>query len=331
MKFWVKITVAVCVVAVITFGVWAFFFREKDEVVAYNRTCEMVEYKETIGINDKLKDLQNFDYLGEDANNKIEGSSDKIKEILNLREVTLSDSIIKTYDDGGNVTNYFDSYFVMEENLDNMIKTLIPYIKHTNGNNNLNSSLKNSINDYTKNLKELLQTIESLNNCQKSISGSEVELDVLRGNYNNFRTKYRRCLGNSADIILDMFDIIKSNYKEIKFDTELTLIDSYARSVVVTVEEDKLREEAFFAHDSHLILDKYIKVNNNENIFSTEYNEYDYLKNYNNLFNNYMSELNKTFNKSKLGKTKMADGENLSDIKLEAQEPLIYVLNVLGY
>ena len=34
MKFWVKIVVALSVVVVIAFGIWAFVFKEKDEVVA---------------------------------------------------------------------------------------------------------------------------------------------------------------------------------------------------------------------------------------------------------------------------------------------------------
>ena len=36
MKFWIKILIAFCIVLVIGFAVWAFFFREKDEVQAYN-------------------------------------------------------------------------------------------------------------------------------------------------------------------------------------------------------------------------------------------------------------------------------------------------------
>lgn len=331
MKFWVKIIVAVCVVGVVAFGIWAFFFREKDEVMAYNKTCELIEYKESTDTKEKLIKLRGFDYLGKDSSNTIPANSDTNNEIIQLREIMLSDSVVRTYDEGGNVTCYFDSYFVMEEYLDGMIRELTPYIKNSKGNGALNNNLKNTVNRYVSNLKELNQTIDILNNCQESIAGTEVEMTVLLGNYNSLRTKYRRCLNDSSRLIENIFDIIKSNYKEIKFDTSLSLMDGYARSVAVSSSDDKLKEEAFFAHDAHLILDKYIKVENGENIFTDKYNEYNYLVNYNILFDKYASELDRALNKHNLNKTKMAEGGELSDIKVEAQESLIYVLNVFGF
>lgn len=331
MKFWVKIIVAVCVVGVVAFGVWAFFFREKDEVVAYNRTCELIEYKESSETKDKLNDLKTFDYLGNDSTNTIPDNNDTNCEIIKLREIMLSDKIVKTYDEGGNVTCTFDSYMVMEDYMDSMICKLIPYIKNSKAKGSLNSNLKNSINNYIKHIKELNQTIDILVDCQESITGTEVEMTVLLGNYNSLRIKYRRCLNDSANVIGYMFDIIKATYGEIKFDTSLSLLDGYARSVKVSSNEDKLKEEEFFAHDAHLILDKYIKVEDGENIFNTEYNEYDYLMNYNKLFDKYASEFEKALNKHNLNKVKMADGDELSDIKVEAQESLIYVLNVFGF
>ena len=129
MKFWVKIIVAFCVVVVAAFGVWAFFFKEKDEVVAYNKTCELIEYKESVGIKEKLKNLQGLDYFGDDETQKILDSNDNNKEILRLREIMLSNNIIRTYDDGGVVTCYFDSYLVMDKYLDEMLGILVPYIK----------------------------------------------------------------------------------------------------------------------------------------------------------------------------------------------------------
>lgn len=331
MKFWVKIIVAVCVVGVVAFGMWAFFFREKDEVMAYNRTCELIEYKESSGIKEKIEALQDFDYIGKDSTNAIPSNSDTSNEILKIREIALSKNIVRTYDEGGNVTCYFDSYIVMEDNLEDMICILLPYIKNSKGNSSLNKALKSTVNDYIKYLKELDQSIDILNNCQESITGTEVEMTVLLGNYNSFRTKYRRCLNSSAKLISNIFDIIKSNYSEIKFDTALSLIDGYSRSVKISASEGKLKEEEFFSHDAHLILDKYRRVKNGESIFTVEYNEYKYLLNYNELFNKYVSQLDKALNKHNLNKTKMADGDDLSDIKVEAQKSLTYVLNVFGF
>ena len=64
MKFWVKVVVAVCVILVVAFAVWAFFFREKEEVQAYNKSAEMLDYKESLGLNEKLITLQGLDYYG---------------------------------------------------------------------------------------------------------------------------------------------------------------------------------------------------------------------------------------------------------------------------
>ena len=65
MKFWVKIVVALSVVVVIAFGIWAFVFKEKDEVVAYNKVCEIVDYKESLGTKEKLISLRKYNYYGD--------------------------------------------------------------------------------------------------------------------------------------------------------------------------------------------------------------------------------------------------------------------------
>ena len=76
---------ALSVVVIVAFGVWAFFFREKDEVLAYNRTCEIVDYKESLGTKEKISDLQDLNYIGKDSGKVITASNDTNKEILNLR------------------------------------------------------------------------------------------------------------------------------------------------------------------------------------------------------------------------------------------------------
>lgn len=332
MKFWVKILVAVCVVVVIAFGVWAFFFREKDEVAAYNRTCELIEYKESTGIKEKLKDLQSNNSIGEgDSAHSIDESTETSQNILNLRKIMFSNDMIVIYDDGGTITCYYDSYYMIESHLDEMIEKLVPFIKQSNGNSKLNRQLKNAVSNYIVNVRELSTAIDILNDCQKTITGNETEMSVLYGNYNSVRQKYRRCLKYSSQLIMDMFDIIKNNYGSIKFDTSLALMDSFARSVNVMCSEEIDKTEHYRAYDAYLISERYYKVENNISIFDDEYNEFDFLKNYNNLFNNYLSVLNKALGKPNLNKTKMATGQDLSDILIEAQDSLVYVLNVLGY
>ena len=108
-------------------------------------------------------------------------------------------------------------------------------------------------------------------------------------------------------------------------------MDSFARSLIVVTRENEETTESYYAYDLHLILERYQKVCKGQNIFTAEYDEYNFLMSYNKLFNNYLSEYTKALNKQNINKKKMADGQDLSDIKQEAQESLIFVLNVLGY
>ena len=331
MKFWLKFLVALSVVVIVAFGVWAFFFREKDEVLAYNRTCEIVDYKESLGTNEKISDLQDLNYIGKDSGKVITASNDTNKEILNLREIMFSNSIITKYDEGGTIICYFDSYCIMESYLDEITIQLIPYLKNVNASDASIKTLKNTISTYTKNLQELNQALENLTTCQNSIEGTEIEMTTLYGNYNSVRIKYRRCLNNGATLVTNIFDIIKSSVGDIKFDTKLALMDSFARSLIVVTRENQETTESYYAYDLHLILERYQKVCKGQNIFTAEYDEYNFLMSYNKLFNNYLSEYTKALNKQNINKKKIADGQDLSDIKQEAQESLIFVLNVLGY
>ena len=93
----------------------------------------------------------------------------------------------------------------------------------------------------------------------------------------------------------------------------------------------EVKRESYFAHDAHLVLDRLNKVNAGTNIFSADYTEWGFLVNYNALIDGYASEYNKALAKHNTIKKKMADNQELSDIKQGAQTYLVYVLNVLGY
>ena len=156
MKFWLKIVVAFSVIVVLGFGVWAFFFREKDEVVAYNSISEFVDYKESLNVREDLEKLQSFDYLiKEEQHIPFDGSNNHVKKIVSLRETTMSKELINYYDDGGNLTCTYDSYMVLEDLCDDMIGYLLPYLKYTNAKDNDLRNLKSSINDCIKYLKQL--------------------------------------------------------------------------------------------------------------------------------------------------------------------------------
>lgn len=329
MKFWVKIVIAFCAVVVVAFGVWAFFFREKDEVQAYNKACELVDYKESLGLKEKIDDLKKLDYIGEDSSNKLTTTTDTSSDIVSLREIMLSDSIITAYDEGGVLTIYFDSYNVIERYLDDMLVELIPYIRGNASNDNY-KDIKKTINEYTNDLKAFNTALDNLKVCQQSIEGTEVEMEALLGNYNSTRIKYRRCLSDGANLVCKIFNTIKSNYGTFKYDTKMALKDSLARSLVVSTAVE-IKRESFFNHDLHLVIDKIDKTKKGQTIFSKEFTEYNFLSNYTVLSNKYSSEFDKALNKHNLEKKKMADNENLSDIKIDAQASLVCVLNVLGY
>ncbi len=330
MKFWIKIVVALSVIVVLGFGVWAFFFKEKNEVVAYNKTSELVDYKESLGLKQKLNDLQSYDYIGDDVSNVIDDSTSTKKDILNIREIMLSPTIIITYDEGGNVTCYFDSYIIIEDYLDNAILYVLPYLKNIKTDNNLLKNLKNNVNEYIDDLKEFDTAIDILNECQKNIEGTEIEFEVLLGNYNSLRIKYKQLLNDGANLLNSILDCIRNNYGFLKFDTNFALIDSFARSLQVSSNVDEKREP-FFSHDLHLVIDKLNKLNNNSLIFNEEFDEYSFLTSYNNLINKFEGEYDKALSKHNLEKKQMADNQNLSDIKQDAQKYLVVVLNILGY
>ena len=74
-KFWVKIIIALMVVLVIGFSVWVFFFREKEDVQAHNRLSELIDYKESLGIEEKMIELRNLNYLNGNKDSIITTSS----------------------------------------------------------------------------------------------------------------------------------------------------------------------------------------------------------------------------------------------------------------
>ena len=178
MRFWIKIIVAFSVIVVLGFGAWAFFFKEKDEVVAYNRVSELVDYKESLNLFEQIEELSVFNYInGENGKEVIDDSSDNKSEILSIRETTMSEDLITYYDAGGNQTCTYDSYIVIEQFADDMIKYLMPYLKYTNSSDVEINSLKTCIDDYIVNLQELINSIDMVNKCQSSITGTEIEFE----------------------------------------------------------------------------------------------------------------------------------------------------------
>lgn len=336
MRFWLKVVIAFSVVVVLGFGTWAFFFREKDDVVAYNKVCELVDYKDSLDLRFKLDELRRRDYISEDDKEKgtkripLDDSTDIKKEIMRIRNESLSQSLVKYYDNAGTLTVEFDSYYVIEGIADEMIRYLLPYLKHTNANNGELNNLKKTVDKYVSDLKDLEQGIILLTNCQTSITGSEIEYEVLSGYYKDFYYKYRKSLNDASNVINLMISNIRSHVGDFKCDTEFALMDSFSRALIVSTSvEAKL--ESSYAYDLHFIIDKYNKHSSGQSIYTQDYSEHEFLNSYNMLINKYSNVLTKVYQKHNLEKKKIADGENLSDIVKESQDYVVIMLNILGF
>ena len=153
MKTWIKIIIAVCVVLVISISVWAIFFKEKDEVQAYNRTAELIDYKQSLGMVERLTDLKDMNYLKNDKSKTINSATNAGAEIVEIRRLVLSDGLILGYGE-----NQFHSYLTMEKQLDDIIEYYLPY---TNGNKVKTKSL-NSLKDAIKKVDE--KKLEKMHN-----------------------------------------------------------------------------------------------------------------------------------------------------------------------
>ena len=327
MKTWIKILVAVCIVLVISISVWAIFFREKDEVQAYSRTAELIDYKQSLAINDKLNDLKTMNYCKDDTSKTISGSSSAGEEILEIRRIVLSDGLVLGYGD-----NKFYSYLVMEEYLDEILEYYLPYTKGDRVKTKSLNAVKDSIKDYIRSLKKLDEKIDNVMEYQKAIEGSSVELEILRGYYQQFRDQFRTSLSYGAgvlDSIISYIDV--SVYSDdLIVDTKTALYDSYTRALQ-TASTVEVKLEPDYANDVRIIINRINDIENNRSIFKNQNEEYTFLQSYNNLFNHYDDTLDYVYSCKNLEKSQMAVGMSLSNVLENAQQPVIQVLKVLGF
>lgn len=333
MKFWVKIIVAFAVVLVLGFSIWAFFFREKDEVVAYNATAELVDYKNSLGIQEKLTDLNKRNYWGDKEDNVIANTSDTTKEILTLRQLCLSTDEVVGYDEDNIEVYRYDTYLVTDELVDEIIAYYLPFMRGDKAESKTKKAVTKSIDDYIDSLKSLNTTLDNLIICQKEIDGTEdLEMEVLKGHYVGLRDKYRTCLNLASEVINSISNYINvSVYDEaFKVDTKYALYDSYSRALSKSTSVELILEPEY-ASNLYTIKDKIIKNKSSISIFTEEYSEYKFLTNYNNLINNYSDTLNYVFGCTNLVKKDMADNIGLSKVPEKVQDSVVVLLNVLGF
>ena len=328
MKFWVKVLVAISAIVVITFSIWAFFFKESDEVQAYNSVSEMVDYEQSLVLDSKLSKLNSMNYLKDNVENVI-GNDTEVKNQIHLyRKLCMSKSVIEDYGE-----NKFYSYIVLDDFVDETIAYYMPYLQTDNVNNKSLKALKNDVDDYIKSLKNLNESIDKVVEYQKAIDGSDVEYEILQGYYKTFYEKYRASINGGAKVLISMMDFIdKSVYSDnIKVDLVSALNDAFARSLNISTSVEVLLEPDY-SNDVRIILDKIEQVKNEVNIFfEKEYSEYDFLTSYNKLFNNYKDTLNYVYGCKISEKQQMAEGLSLSNVLENAQSSVICVLNVIGF
>ncbi len=327
MKTWVKIIIAVCVILIIAISVWAIFFKEKDEVQAYNRTSELIDYKQSLGLNERLTDLKNMNYLKNDASKTISSTSNAGAEIIEIRRLVLSDGLILGYGE-----NQFHSYLTMEEQLDEIIEYYLPYIKGDKVKTKSLNALKSSIKDYIKNLKKMNEKIDNVVDYQTAIEGSDIELEILRGYYQQLREQYRKSLICETEVIVDVMNYIdKSIYADnYIIDTKSALFDAFVRAVRTSSSVDS-KLESDYANDARIVMDRINDIEKDKTIFTAQYDEYSFLQSYNNLFNNYSDTLNYVFDCKNLEKAQMSAGMSLGNVLENARDSVINVLNVLGF
>lgn len=328
MKNWIRIVVAFCIVLVIGFTVWAFCFREKDEVQAYNRISELVDYKESLGIKEKLTTLNKMNYVSGDKDKVIDDTLEAGKSINEYRQICLSDDKIV----GGEGSFTYSSYRVLDQYVDMIIEYYLPYTKASNVNSSSLSNLKKSIKNYISRLKDLNITLNELIKFQNNIEGTEADLAGLSGRYNTLRLKYRETLNDSSKVLINLVEYVDASVYSgnLIVDTQTALFDALARTLNVSTSVQLVLENDY-AHDTNIVLlriDEYMK---GESIYTEEYSEYNFLTSYNEMFNNYRKDLNYIFSCKNGLKKQMAAGTINSMVSSDAHEFVKVIFNVLGY
>ncbi len=332
MKFWVKILVALAVVVVLAFGVWAFFFKETDESMAFNRVTELVDYKQSLGLKERLETLESYNYLAKDKTKVIPTDTAEGKNIYKIKNECFSDEDIVLTDSNGNTTAVIASYLTYEEKIDEIIEYLLPHMNGTRVNSKARKTVTSAVNIYISSLKDLSASIDNVFLSQESISGTEIELKVLSNNYTDLKLKYRESLSKAADVVTTAVEYVNVSVYNNKFkaDTRFALYDCFGIALKYAMSIE-LIQEYDFSNDAKLVLDKIEAFDKKEVIFNDTYSEYSFLESYNKLLTEYHNELKAVLSKTNVIKKNMADNKDITSVVNDAKESVMVVLNVLGF
>lgn len=333
MKFWVKIVVALSVVIVAVFGVWAFFFKENDQAIAYNRMCELVDYKQSLGLKERLVDLEDYNYIAKDKSNIIPSDTTDGKKIYELRKICLSNENLVSKDDNGEVTAQYASYMTYENKVDEILEYLLPQLNGSRVTSKTRKAVTKAISSYIDSLKELSDALDMVLLYQNEMTGTPTEMTALANNYGELRLKYRASLSQASAIITAAVDYINISVynNEFKADTRFALYDCFGMALHSAMSIE-LIQEVDFSNDAYTIYRKVVNYESKSvDIFDGDYGEYTFLNNYNKLLWSHHGVLESVLGEHYIVKTEMADGKRLSKIVESAQESIVTVLNVLGF
>lgn len=309
------------------FGVWAFFLRESDEVRAYNTSTELINYKQSLGIKDKLINLREVNYISGNKEMVIVDDNEYKKTILLYRDICLSDELITTH---GSYS--FWSYLVMEDYVDGFIESYLPYLNTSNTKSKPRKAINKTADNYTKSLRTLNEKLDELIHYQTIIEGSDTEYQILCNHYTDLYNVYRQSIQCSSDFMLALVEYIDicTFDDNIILDCNYALGDAFARMLKATT-TSQVAVEPKYAHDVSVLIETIDSYNDGVNIYSAEYTEYNFLHSYNSLYGSYKDVLNYIFGCNKEIKEQMANGESLSEIITEAQSYAVTILNVIGF
>lgn len=336
MKFWVKIVVAFSIVVVACVGVWAFFFKETDEKMAYNRMCEVVDYKQSLGLRERTSDLQDCDYYGKDEANTLSNAS-----VENIRKIILSRNAIVV----GSETSspQYGSYITYDQMVDEILEYILPYLNGDKVNSKARRATTKAISAYVDSLDTLSVALEDVTSFQNNMKGESADYSLLINYYNELRLRYRKSLECAGDVITTAIEYINTSVYsgKFKFDTITALSDAFGVALK-TAMSTELITEVDYSCDAYTIWGtlsafKWGKAQNKFDLFDNSYenyvgcSEYEFLQSYGNLFGSHRDTLTSILSKPNAVKREMAGESGLSGIAEALQDDVVRVLKVLGF
>lgn len=338
MKFWVKIVVAFSIVVVACVGVWAFFFKETDDKIAYNRMCEMVDYKQSLGLRERTADLQECNYYGGDKSNILATDTDDAKRVETYRKNILSKDFISVKDNGLEISQY-GSYLSYDKKVDEIFEYVLPYLNGTRVNAKARRTATKAISTYVDSLEAVSVALDDVITFQNGMSGEATDYTLLANHYNELRLRYRTSLQYAGEVITCAIEYIDTSIfnGKLKFDTVLALSDAFGLTLK-TAMATELITEVDYSCDAYTVLNTLNTFQWGERegfdpIYGSYvgYSEYEFLTSYNSLFCSHRDTLKSILSKPNAVKKEMAGGSGLSGIIESSQKDVVTILNVLGF